>query len=94
MGVVSDKLPVQQVINQLADAIGDGRSIKAVFMTDKEIVKKQARGSWLFFASEPCVRYMSSYTNLEELHRLLPELMTFKKFLVREKEAVNKTYLY
>ncbi|GAB1314341.1 hypothetical protein MFIFM68171_04551 [Madurella fahalii] len=93
LGVVSEELPVQEVMDQLAEAIGDGRSIKAIFMTDEEIAREQAKGSWLFFASEPCVRYMSNYTDLEELQRLVPGLMTFRKFLTREKEAVKETYL-
>lgn len=93
LGVVSEEVSVQGAMDQIAEAVGDGRSIKAVFLTDEEIAREQAKGSWLFFASEPCVRYMSNYTDLEELHRLMPGLMTFGKFLLREKDAVKETYL-
>ncbi|KAI2464679.1 NmrA family protein [Annulohypoxylon bovei var. microspora] len=93
LGVISEELLVQDAMDQLAEAIGDGRSIKAVFMTDEEIAQEQAKGSWLFFSSEPCVRHLSSYTDLGELQRLCPGLMTFRNFLMREKEAVKVTYL-
>ncbi|KAK0630994.1 NmrA family protein [Bombardia bombarda] len=93
LGVVSDELPVQEAMDQIAEAIGDGRSIKAVFMTDEEIAREQAKGSWLFFASEPCVRYCADYTNLKELRQLVPGLTRFREFLEREKEAVKVTYL-
>ena len=93
LGVISEELRVQNAMDELAEEIGDGRSIKAVFMTDEEIAQEQAKGSWLFFSSEPCVRYLENYTDLEELRRLLPGLMTFKNFLLREKEAVKETYL-
>jgi len=93
LGIISEELLVQEAMDQLAAAIGDGRSIKAMFMTDEEISKEQAKGSWLFFSSEPCVRYMSGYTDLDELNRLVPELMTFKRFLAREKDAIKETYL-
>ncbi|KAK6955839.1 hypothetical protein Daesc_003483 [Daldinia eschscholtzii] len=92
LGVVSEELRVQDAMDRLAEEIGDGRSIKAIFMTDEEVAHEQDKGSWLFF-SEPCVRYMSNYTDMEEPERLVPGLTTFKKFLVREKEAVMKTYL-
>ncbi|KAI1386132.1 NmrA family protein [Hypoxylon trugodes] len=93
LGVISEELQVQDAMDQLADAIGDGRSIKAIFMTDEEIAREQAKGSWLFFSSEPCLRHLSGYTDLDELQRLVPGLMTFKDFLIREKEAVRVTYL-
>ncbi|KAI9691903.1 MAG: hypothetical protein M1822_007976 [Bathelium mastoideum] len=93
LGVISEELLVQDVMDQLAEAIGDGRTIKAVFMTDEEISEEQARGSWLFFSSEPCLRYLSNYTDVKELQDLVPELTTFKGFLVREKNAVKETYL-
>ncbi|KAI1377946.1 hypothetical protein F4677DRAFT_414009 [Hypoxylon crocopeplum] len=93
LGLISEELLVQEAMDQLAEAVGDGRSIKAIFMTDEEIAKAQAEGSWLVFASETCVRYMSDYTDLDELHRLLPKLTTFREFLERENEAVKETYL-
>ncbi|KAK8021791.1 hypothetical protein PG990_006929 [Apiospora arundinis] len=93
LGLVSDEMSVQEAMDQLAAAIGDGRSIKAVFMTDEEVAREQAKGSWLFFASEPCLRYMDGFTDLDELKRLVPGLATFRGFLEREKDAVKETYL-
>ncbi|KAK4222658.1 hypothetical protein QBC38DRAFT_426850 [Podospora fimiseda] len=93
LAVVSEELLVQEAFDQLAAAIGDSeRSIKAKFMSDEECAKAQAEGSWRFFSSETCVRYMSDYTNLEELSDLIGGLTTFKKFFEREKEGVKETY--
>ncbi|KAM7191674.1 hypothetical protein V8F33_008770 [Rhypophila sp. PSN 637] len=91
--VVSEELPVQETLDQLAAAIGNGRSIKAKFMSDEECAKTQADGSWRFFSSETCVRYMSDYTNLDELSDLVGRLTTFREFLEREKDGVKETYL-
>ncbi|XDG08333.1 hypothetical protein ABKA04_007948 [Annulohypoxylon sp. FPYF3050] len=97
MGVVSEDLHVQDAMDQLSEAIGDGRSIKAVHMTEEEVAQAQALakagGSGLVIASEPSLRYASDYTDLNELKRLLGGLTTFKQFLAREKDAVAKTYL-
>ncbi|KAI1210508.1 uncharacterized protein F4807DRAFT_423644 [Annulohypoxylon truncatum] len=80
-------------MDQLSEAIGDGRSVKANFMTDEEIAQAQAEGSPLAFSSETIIRYMSDHTNLDELHRLLPKLTTFREFLERESGSVKETYL-
>ncbi|KAI1414125.1 NmrA family protein [Hypoxylon sp. FL1857] len=97
LGIVSEDLRVQDAMDQLAEAISDGRTIKAVYMTEEEVARAQALakagGSGLVIASEPSLRYTSGYTNLDELQRLLHGLTTFKQFLVREKDAVAKTYL-
>ncbi|KAH9987954.1 hypothetical protein F4779DRAFT_611208 [Xylariaceae sp. FL0662B] len=51
-------------------------------------------GSWVFFSSEPCVRYMSDSINMGQLEKMVPGLITrFKQFLNREMKAVEKTYL-
>jgi uncharacterized protein YbjT (DUF2867 family) len=92
MAVVSQDLLVQDAMNQIAGAVGDGRSIEAVFMTDQEIAEEQAKGSWLFFASEPCLRYISGIADVRALDQLIPGLTTFKQFLEREKAAVAETY--
>ncbi|KAK3329991.1 NmrA family protein [Apodospora peruviana] len=92
IGVASEEILVQDALDRLAAAIGDGRAIKAIFMGDEEIAKAQAEGSWLFFASEPCCRYMSDYTDMAELVRLVPGLTTFEQFLEREREGVRQTY--
>lgn len=44
LGVISEQLLVQEAMDQLAAAIGDGISIKAVFMTDEKIREEQANG--------------------------------------------------
>jgi uncharacterized protein YbjT (DUF2867 family) len=93
LGLTSQELPVQEVLDQLAEAIGDGRELKAIFMTDEEIKKAQDANSWIFFASEPTVRYMSDYVDLPELNKLVPGLMDFKTFLKREADGVKATYL-
>ncbi|OTB01711.1 hypothetical protein M426DRAFT_323213 [Hypoxylon sp. CI-4A] len=97
LGIVGEDLHVQDAMDQLAEAIGDGRSIKAIHMTEEEVAQAQALakagGSGLVLASEPSLRYASGYTDLDELQRLLPGLTTFKQFLAREKDAVAQTYL-
>ncbi|KAK4172407.1 hypothetical protein QBC36DRAFT_75094 [Triangularia setosa] len=92
LAVVSEELLVQEALDQLAAAIGDGRSIKAKFLSDEECAKAQAERSWRFFSSETCVRYMSDYTNLNELYDLVGGLTTFKEFLGREREGMKETY--
>lgn len=70
-----------------------GGSIEAIFMTDNQTAEEQAKGSWLFFSSVPYLRYLPTYIDMKGLKKLLPELMTFKDFLCREKEAIKDTYL-
>ncbi|KAI0148067.1 NmrA family protein [Hypoxylon sp. NC0597] len=92
-GLVTEELPVQETLDQLAAAIGDGRKLKAHFMTDEEIDKAVAEGSWAVFSRERCVRYMDVLADTEELERLVPGLTTFKQYLEREKALVKSTYL-
>ncbi|KAI9150511.1 hypothetical protein HJFPF1_10279 [Paramyrothecium foliicola] len=92
MGITSEELLIQETLDQLTEAIGDGRSMQAIFMTDDEIAKSQGENPWVFFAAEPIVRYMSGYVDMDELHRLAPGLTTLKRFLQREIEAVKRTY--
>ncbi|KJZ69762.1 hypothetical protein HIM_10845 [Hirsutella minnesotensis 3608] len=93
IGVASEELLVQDAMDQLSGAIGDGRAIQAKFASDEEISRLRSEGSWLFFCTEPCVRYMSDYLDMKLLKSLVPELTTFKQFLERETEAVQQTYL-
>ncbi|KAI1122758.1 NmrA family protein [Nemania abortiva] len=53
----------------------------------------QARGSWLFFSFEPCLCYLSGYTDMDEFHKLMPGIATLKGFLLREAAAVKETYM-
>ncbi|RYO90213.1 hypothetical protein DL766_006136 [Monosporascus sp. MC13-8B] len=82
-----------QLLDQLAEAIGDGRSIKARYMTDEQIAEPQAAGSWLFFYSEPCVRSMSNYIDMKELIKIVPRLTAYREYLRREKPAIYETCL-
>jgi uncharacterized protein YbjT (DUF2867 family) len=94
MGVTSEHLRVEDMLNTIAEACGDGRSIKPIFLSDEEIAKLQAEKSRMFFAAEPCVRNMVEYVDMDELNRLSPEGMTtFKSFLEREKDLVQQTYV-
>lgn len=92
-GLVTEELPVQEMLDQLAAAIGDGRTLKAHFMTDEEIEKAVSDNSWAVFSRERCVRYMDMLVNTKELEKLVPGLTTFKQYLEREKELVKSTYL-
>jgi uncharacterized protein YbjT (DUF2867 family) len=92
LGLASEELPAQEALNQLAESIGDGRTLEALFMTDEENEKAMAEHSWYFFSSVPGVRYSSNYTNIDELNKLVPGLTTFKQYLEREQEGVRKTY--
>ncbi|KAF2963103.1 hypothetical protein GQX73_g10469 [Xylaria multiplex] len=92
-GLVTEELPVQEMLDQLAVAIGDGRTLKAHFMTDEEIDKAVASNSWAVFSRERCVRYMGNLANTKELEKLVPGLTTFGQYLERESELVKSTYL-
>ncbi|KAI0111770.1 NmrA family protein [Daldinia grandis] len=92
-GLVTEELPVQEMLDQLAAAIGDGRMLKAHFMTDEEIDRAVAQGSWAVFSRERCVRYMDVLADTGELEMLVPGLTTFKQYLEREKALVKSTYL-
>ncbi|KAI0444738.1 NmrA family protein [Xylaria telfairii] len=92
-GLVTEELPVQEILDQLAAAIGDGRTLKAHFMTDEEIDKAVTDDSWAVFSRERCVRHMGILADTKELERLVPGLTTFKQYLERENELVKSTYL-
>ncbi|KAI0181159.1 NmrA family protein [Hypoxylon sp. FL1284] len=93
LGLASEELLIQDVLDQLAAAVGDGRSIKAKYMTDGQIAEAQAQGSWRFFASEPCLRSMSDYIDMDQLTKIVPKLTTYEEFLEREKSVIRETYL-
>ncbi|KAI0023439.1 NmrA family protein [Xylariomycetidae sp. FL0641] len=92
-GLVTEELPVQEMLDQLAVAIGDGRTLKAHFMTDGEIEKAVADGSWAVFSRERCVRHMDTLVDTKVLEKLVPGLTTFKQYLERERNLVESTYL-
>lgn len=92
-GLVTEELTVQEILDQLAAAIGDGRTLRSHFMTDEEIDKAVEDGSWAVFSRERSVRYMSDVTDTEELERLVPGLTSFNQYLKREKALVQSTYM-
>lgn len=92
-GLVTEELPIQAMLDQLAAAVGDGRTLKARFMTDEEIDEAVAEGSWAVFSRERCVRTMDTLADTEKLETLVPGLTTFRQYLQREKELVKSTYL-
>ncbi|KAK3360906.1 hypothetical protein B0T24DRAFT_643031 [Lasiosphaeria ovina] len=94
VGLVSDEMPVQNALDGLARAIGDGRKLKAEFMGDDEMKAAQEAGSWLYFCSDPTVRYMHDYVgDLAEISSWIPGgLTSWDGFLAREKKLVRETY--
>ncbi|KAH7384630.1 putative NmrA-like family domain-containing protein 1 [Pyrenochaeta sp. MPI-SDFR-AT-0127] len=89
IGLASDQMRIQEMLDLLADAAGQPGSIRAHFMTDEEI-EAQAQGTG-FANTHKVLRTASDYVNLEELRAIAP-LTSFRDFLEREKEAVKRTY--
>ncbi|RYP50586.1 hypothetical protein DL768_003931 [Monosporascus sp. mg162] len=89
IGLASDQMRVQEMLDLLAEAAGQPGSIHALFMTDEEI-EAQANMSG-FSNSHKALRTASDYVDMEELKALVP-LTSFKDFLEREKQAVKQTY--
>lgn len=87
LGVVSDVLGVQGVLDTLARSIRDGRVLRADFIEDSDDYvagcegrngNKGPSGEWKggrvrsgFFTTEKCLRYMMDGVDLEEARRLL-----------------------
>jgi len=89
MGLASDQMRIQEMLDLLAEAAGQPGSIRAMFMTDEEI-EAQAEGT-SFSTTHKVLRTASDYVNMEELRAIAP-LTSFRDFLEREKEAVKRTY--
>lgn len=89
IGLASDQMRLQPMLDMLAEAADQPGSIRAVFMTDDEI-EAQAQGTG-FANTHKVLRTASDYVNLEELRAIMP-LTSFKEFLEREKETVKRTY--
>jgi uncharacterized protein YbjT (DUF2867 family) len=86
--VASQILPIQRILDELADAAGRPGAFKAIFVSDDE----KALGSPnALINSAKTMRSMSEYIDLDELSKYTP-LTTFKDYLVREKESVKQTY--
>jgi uncharacterized protein YbjT (DUF2867 family) len=90
IGLASDELGIQEMLDEVGRAAGfsDG-TIRACFMTDEEI-EAQANMSG-FSNSHKALRDAYLYVNMDELRSLVP-VTSFRDFLEREKEAVQKTY--
>ncbi|KAI1202975.1 NAD(P)-binding protein [Nemania serpens] len=89
IGLASDQMRVQEILDLLAEAAGQPGSVRALFSTDEQ-VEAQASTSG-FSNSHKVLRFTSDYVNLEEL-RTTVQLTSFREFLEREKEAVRLTF--
>lgn len=89
IGLASDQMRIQEMLDLLADAAGRPYSIRALFMTDEEIEAQTNMSG--FSNSHKALRTASNYVNMDEL-RALVSLTSFKEFLKREKDAVIQTY--
>ncbi|EHL01926.1 putative NmrA-like family domain-containing protein 1 [Glarea lozoyensis 74030] len=89
IGLASDQMRVQEILDLLGEAAGQPGSIRAIFLTDEET---EAQDDGTSFAStHKVLRTASDYVDLDLLRAIAP-LTTFKDFLKREKEAVKQTY--
>jgi uncharacterized protein YbjT (DUF2867 family) len=89
LSIASDQLKIQDILDQLADAIGRPHTIRAKFLTDEEVEEQEK--STGFSNTHKSLRVTSNYINLEELREMVP-LTSFKEFLQREIDVVKKTY--
>jgi len=89
IGLASDQMGIQEMMDLLAETAGQPGSFKAYFMTDEEI-EGQDQGT-TFATTHKVLRTASDYVHLEELRAIAP-LTSFKDYLEREKEVVKRTY--
>lgn len=89
LSIASDQLKIQDILDQLADAIGRPGTIRAEFLTEEEVEEQEK--STGFSNTHKSLRVTSNYINLDELRAIVP-LTSFTGFLEREKDAVKKTY--
>jgi len=94
IAAVSERVPVQEALDQLAAAVGGGKTLKAEFISDEELLDKFMAGvEPLPYNKEPCWRYMSDFPDHpEELKDVMPRMTTFREFLEREKDALAATW--
>ncbi|KAI1766807.1 NmrA family protein [Hypoxylon sp. FL1150] len=88
IGLASQLLTVQETLDNLGHAIG--RPLRAIYMTDEEIAEEKKRSN-VFVNSQSSMRLMTKYIDMEILGAIAP-LTTFKEFLNREQQIVEKTY--
>jgi uncharacterized protein YbjT (DUF2867 family) len=89
IGLASDQMRVQEILDLLAEAAGQPGSVRAFFLTDEE-VEAQASTSG-FSNSHKVLRVASDYIDLKEL-RATVQLTSFREFLERHREAVRLTF--
>ncbi|KAK6084855.1 hypothetical protein SCUP234_03038 [Seiridium cupressi] len=89
IGLASELLTVQQTLDQLGTSTG--RPLRAIFLTDEELAEARKKKSNVFTNSQPSLRLMANYVNLEQLADTVT-LTTFKEFLDREQSIVKATY--
>ncbi|KAI0173476.1 NAD(P)-binding protein [Hypoxylon sp. FL1284] len=89
IGLASDQMRVQEMLDLLAEAAEKPGSLRALFMTDDEIEAQTNMSG--FSNSHKALRTASDYVDMEGLRAVMP-LMSFRAFLEREKQAVKQTY--
>lgn len=90
LGLASDQMGIQEMLDLLSEAADQPGTIKAYFMTDEEI-EAQAQGKG-FASTNKVLRTSSNHIDFNELRKIVPSLTSFKDFLIREKETVIRTY--
>ncbi|KAH6888001.1 hypothetical protein B0T10DRAFT_549284 [Thelonectria olida] len=81
-------LNAAQIVEQLSHATG--RELKVVHLTEEEVDAQ--KGVNPFIGGQLAMRDMDQFVDLEDVKEWGIPLGTFKEFLQREKDAVEKTY--
>lgn len=89
LGLASEQLKIQEILDRLAEAAGQPGTMRAKFFTEAE-VEAQAKSSG-FSNSHKSLRLTSNYVDLKELGEIVP-LTSFRDFLEREREVVTRTF--
>ncbi|CAI6227286.1 unnamed protein product [Periconia digitata] len=89
LGLASDQMGVQQMLDMIAEAAGQPGTMEALFLTEEETENQAAMTA--FKATHKILRHADEYVDLEELKAIAP-LTSFKEYLEREKESVKRTY--
>jgi uncharacterized protein YbjT (DUF2867 family) len=87
--IASQMMGIKAVLNDISQATG--RELQVVYLSDEDI-KEQSRQNPLIYV-QLVMRDLSQFVDMEKLKEWKIELGTFRQFLEREKERVEKTYL-
>ncbi|KAJ5105306.1 hypothetical protein NUU61_002653 [Penicillium alfredii] len=87
--IVSELLTVDEVMQGLSRATG--REFKATFLSDEEIKEQGQTNPFIWM--QLALRDMSKFVDMERIKAWGLELGSFERFLGREKERVEQTYL-